>query len=74
MRVRKEALLMASPNQFNEGPAASDPAALPKGGNEAVVLEAVAQAIARLRYGAIGLTVHDGRVVQLDVTERQRFT
>lgn len=40
----------------------------------AAALRAVSEAIARLRYGAIGLTVHDGRVVQLDVTERQRFT
>ena len=40
----------------------------------ALALEQVAQAIARLRYGAIWLTVHDGRVVQLEVTERQRFT
>lgn len=40
----------------------------------ALALEQVAQAIARLRYGAIGLTVHDGRVVQLEVTERHRFT
>lgn len=37
-------------------------------------LEAVAEAVSRLRYGAIELTVHDGRVVQLDVTERRRFT
>lgn len=37
-------------------------------------LEAVAEAISRLRYGAIGVTVHDGRVVQVEVTERQRFT
>lgn len=40
----------------------------------AMALEAVAQAISRLRYGAIELVVHDGRVVQVDVTERQRFT
>ena len=39
----------------------------------AAALGAVAAAVARLRYGAIGLTVHDGRVVQLEVTERQRF-
>jgi hypothetical protein len=37
-------------------------------------LAAVADALTRLRYGAVHLTVHDGRVVQLDVTERQRFT
>lgn len=40
----------------------------------AVPLTAVAEALSRLRYGAVHLTVHDGRVVQLDVTERQRFT
>lgn len=40
----------------------------------AVALDAVAAAISRLRYGAIELTVHDGRVVQLEITERQRFT
>lgn len=37
-------------------------------------LAAVADAVARLRYGAVHLTIHEGRVVQLDVTERQRFT
>ena len=37
-------------------------------------LDAVAEALSRLRYGSIGLTVHDGRVVQLDVTERQRLS
>ncbi|MFM5885703.1 MAG: YezD family protein [Novosphingobium sp.] len=36
-------------------------------------LQAVAEAVARLRYGVVQLTVHDGKVVQLDVTERQRF-
>ena len=40
----------------------------------AIALDALAEAISRLRYGAIELTVHDGRVVQLEVTERQRFT
>ena len=37
-------------------------------------LAAVAEAVAKLRYGAVHLTIHEGRVVQLDVTERQRFT
>lgn len=40
----------------------------------AIALGAVAEAISRLHYGAIELTVHDGRVVQIEVTERQRFT
>ncbi|VWX52239.1 YezD family protein [Novosphingobium sp. 9U] len=44
-----------------------------EGANHAT-LAAVADALSRLRYGAVHLTVHDGKVVQLDVTERQRFT
>lgn len=44
------------------------------GAAEYSTLAAVADALARLRYGAVHLTVHDGKVVQLDVTERQRFT
>jgi hypothetical protein len=43
-------------------------------GNGTTALDAVAEAVSRLRYGAIELTVHDGRVVQLDVTERRRFS
>ena len=39
----------------------------------ASALDAIAKAISHLRYGAIELRIHDGRVVQLDVTERQRF-
>lgn len=42
--------------------------------SQQATLEAVAAALSRLRYGAVHLTVHDGKVVQLDVTERQRFT
>ena len=40
----------------------------------AAAVRAVAEAVDRLRYGVVQLTIHDGRVVQLDVTERQRFT
>jgi hypothetical protein len=39
----------------------------------AKVLDALAQAVANLRFGQVQLTVHDGKVVQLDVTERHRF-
>ncbi|WP_285713744.1 YezD family protein [Erythrobacter oryzae] len=34
----------------------------------------VSEALGRLRYGAIQLTVHDGKVMQIDVTERKRLT
>ena len=36
-------------------------------------LNVVSDALSRLRYGAIQLTVHDGRVMQIDVTERRRL-
>lgn len=36
-------------------------------------LRHVAEALERLRYGVIQLTVHDGRLMQVDVTERRRF-
>ncbi len=46
------------------------------GDREGVLPEALAvvsEALSRLRYGAIQLTVHDGRVMQIDVTERKRL-
>ena len=35
---------------------------------------AVAHAVSALHYGAVQLTIHDGRVVQMDVTARHRFS
>lgn len=43
-------------------------------GPAAKALETLADAIGRLRYGQVQLTIHDGKIVQLDVTERQRFS
>jgi hypothetical protein len=37
-------------------------------------LRVVAEALGRLTYGVIQLTVHDGKLMQVDVTERRRFT
>ena len=52
-------------------PPANDPAA-------ARLLEdslaRVREALSRLQYGTVSLTIHEGRVVQLDVTERQRLS
>jgi len=39
----------------------------------AELLAHVAEALDRVRYGVVQLTVHDGRVMQVDVTERRRF-
>ncbi len=33
----------------------------------------VLDALKTLRFGAIQLTVHEGRLVQVDITERKRF-
>ena len=44
-----------------------DPAELPEH------LRVVAEALERLRYGVVQLTVHDGKLMQVDVTERRRF-
>ena len=46
----------------------------PSAGASAAALTSVTEALARLRYGAIQLIVHDGRLVQIEVTERQRFS
>lgn len=37
-------------------------------------VQSVLDALARLKFGAIQLTVHEGKLVQVDVTERQRFS
>lgn len=36
-------------------------------------ISSVREALTGLRYGNISLTVHEGRVVQIDVTEKRRL-
>jgi hypothetical protein len=36
-------------------------------------LASVREALQGLRYGSVALTVHEGRVVQIDVTEKKRI-
>lgn len=57
---------------------ASDPAPQPGTDPESALrieqsLASVREALSGLRYGHVGLTVHEGRVVQIDVTEKRRF-
>jgi hypothetical protein len=33
----------------------------------------ISDALNRIRFGAINLTVHEGKLVQVDITERKRF-
>ena len=37
-------------------------------------VQAVLDALNTLRFGAIQLTVHEGKLVQVDITERKRFS
>ncbi|HQS98172.1 MAG: hypothetical protein B7X90_02690 [Novosphingobium sp. 17-62-19] len=48
---------------------------LPGDGNDHLdeSLASVREALTGLRYGAVQLTVHEGRVVQIDVTEKRRL-
>ncbi|MEQ1550377.1 YezD family protein [Sphingorhabdus sp.] len=43
-------------------------------GDAQPALQSVLDALGRLKFGAIQLTVHEGKLVQVDVTERQRFS
>ena len=47
------------------------PLAVPAQADEAIT--AIREYLQRLRFGAISITVHDGRIVQLDVTEKRRL-
>ena len=49
------------------------PTPLPPNPSADDALEAVRQALLSMRYGAIALTVHDARIVQMEVTEKRRF-
>ena len=51
-----------------EQPPETDKASFPE------PIRAVFDALAKLRFGTIQLTVHEGKLVQIDVTERHRFT
>lgn len=37
-------------------------------------LQIIREHLERIRFGSIALTIHDGRIVQLDVTEKQRLS
>ncbi|WP_336981209.1 YezD family protein [Altererythrobacter fulvus] len=36
-------------------------------------LASVREALSGLRFGSVSITVHEGRVVQIDVTEKRRL-
>jgi len=40
---------------------------------DTVWMERIAESVNGLEYGSVVITVHDGRIVQIDRTERKRF-
>lgn len=40
---------------------------------EADPLRLISEALTNLRFGGIQLTVHEGKLVQMEVTEKRRF-
>ncbi|SMC37531.1 YezD family protein [Novosphingobium sp. B1] len=36
--------------------------------------DAVSEAIAGIQFGSVNITLHEGRIVQIDVTEKRRLT
>ncbi len=45
----------------------------PTDGSSADWLEVVRQNVANLRFGSVQITVHDGRVTQVESVEKTRF-
>ena len=41
---------------------------------QAAPLALIAEALGRLKFGTIHLTVHEGRLVQIEVSEKTRLT
>ena len=66
MKINMEGVAFMTPAR----PSPEDPKATQ---HSPSALERVAEALARIRFGSINLTVHEGKLVQLDITERTRF-
>lgn len=37
-------------------------------------VRAIFEGLGRIRFGSIAITLHDGKIVQLDITEKRRLT
>ena len=44
-----------------------------KGDDQSELISVISDAVSRLRYGVVQITIHDGKATQVDVTERRRF-
>ena len=43
-------------------------------GHHANALALIGEALDKLKFGAVHLTIHEGRLVQIEVTEKTRLT
>lgn len=48
-------------------------ASKPVSTGDADPLQTVRDALSQLRFGAIQLVIHEGKLVQMDITEKRRF-
>ncbi|MFK4873418.1 YezD family protein [Novosphingobium sp. ZW T3_23] len=69
----RSALHLSRDNAKDFGKDLGKDAAKDAGEPKPAPLQVVADALDHMRYGVIQLTVHDGKLVQLDITERRRF-
>lgn len=37
-------------------------------------VQTILESLRRIRFGSIAVTVHEGKIVQLDITEKRRIT
>lgn len=44
-----------------------------RGDDHSELISVISDAVSRLRYGVVQITIHDGKPTQVDVTERRRF-
>ena len=51
-----------------------DPPAIPPGSGDADPIHLIRETLARLRFGGIQLTVHEGKLVQTEITEKPGFS
>lgn len=43
-------------------------------GEKEIVLKKIEEAIDKIEYGSVVITIHDGKVTQIDQTEKWRFS
>ena len=61
-------------SQSSSRPSPAPPIGAAQDDHQTSAFALVRQALENLRFGAVHLTVHEGRLVQIEVTEKTRLT